>query len=360
MSLRFALCLIALTVSGFGCRRAAAPTAEHPSPGAVGPQEVAWGPTVNELQAGLSAKQRRFEAGKTMEISMHLRTTGDKELHLFGFTRFQEYTYCHNAALTFTSRDSRKKCKPILSPFNGPVGHENVRRGEVLVAKWILNPADMCWAFLDEMDDPFRPLPPGTYEVAVEYAYSEKEKKGSLDYWKGAVTSGTVRIEIVAPGPVSPAKPPATTAERVARLQAEIDEIEAHCVPARGTPRPDVEKRFGAGKPATNHKIPPPGGVPEDSPFRSYAFCDNGVLFVGYDERWQVLWAHFLDPYSVKGRPDMGHVGDRPTPEERLRELEPRLRQMKAIKQEYDRRFPEASRSSAPPPPPIRGAETAK
>jgi len=162
---------------------------------------------------------------------------------------------------------------------------------------------------------------------------------------------------------VSPAKPPATTAERVVRLQAEIDEIEAHCVPTRGTPRPDVEKRFGAGKPATDQKIPPSGGIPDDSPCRSYAFCDNGVLFVRYDERWQVAVAHCWhkdgNRHLIEGPTDK-MVSSEAWQEQQLRYLELRLQQIKVLKQEYDKRFPEASRSSAPPPPPIRGAETAK
>ena len=124
-----------------------------------------------------------------------------------------------------------------------------------------------------------------------------------------------------------------STEKRIQQIQQEIERIEAICVPPKGTSRNEVEKKFGLGRPATNSKIPPKGGIPEDSRYRSYVFCPDGILFVCYDKASNVWWAHFLDPYSTKGR-------YRPaSPEEQLKELEPRLEQMKRILKEYQRRF---------------------
>jgi hypothetical protein len=126
-----------------------------------------------------------------------------------------------------------------------------------------------------------------------------------------------------------------TATDRIQELRAEIARLEAGCVPTNGTVRADVETKFGAGTPATNTKDTPKEGIPADSPYRAYDFCSNGTLFVRYDKRWRVVHAHYIDPYSSKGRILPPTV----TPEEELRELEPRLQQMQQIAGEYGKRF---------------------
>ena len=121
--------------------------------------------------------------------------------------------------------------------------------------------------------------------------------------------------------------------KRVQQLQQEIERIEALCVPSKGKSRSEVEKKFGQGQPASNSKVTPKGGIPQDSRYRSYDFCPNGTLFICYDKEWKVLWAHFLDPFSTKGRFKPA------SSDERIKELEPRLEQMKQILKEYQRRF---------------------
>lgn len=124
-----------------------------------------------------------------------------------------------------------------------------------------------------------------------------------------------------------------TTDANVPQIQQEIARIEVLCVPAKGTARKQVEQKFGLGQPCANQKVAPKNGIPQDSLYRSYAFCPNGTLYVCYDKDWNLSWAGFLDPYSVKGR-------FKPAPpHERLKELEPRLKQMKLILKEYQRRF---------------------
>jgi hypothetical protein len=124
--------------------------------------------------------------------------------------------------------------------------------------------------------------------------------------------------------------------QRVAEIRSEIEAIESVCVPEKGTPREDVEKIFGSGNPLPPHvsKLPYKGEIPKDSPRRAYDLCPNGTLLVHYDRQWNVMFADYLDPYSVKGRP----FGLKVPPDELLRELEPRLRQMRQILEVYKKK----------------------
>jgi hypothetical protein len=131
---------------------------------------------------------------------MYLRSTGDKEMKLFGFTRFGEdqALYCHYATLAFTPRDGGSKTKAVVSAVSGPVGIETLRKGESLTIRWQLEPPH--WQFVDAEGKNVGTLRPGTYQAAAEYAPSGKDAAFDKDYWKGAVASGTVEIEIVEPG----------------------------------------------------------------------------------------------------------------------------------------------------------------
>jgi hypothetical protein len=121
--------------------------------------------------------------------------------------------------------------------------------------------------------------------------------------------------------------------ERIQQLSGEIGRLESRCVPTNGTSRADLEIKFGTGKAAFNGMVPPPGGIPADSPYRAYDFCTNGTLFVCYDKTWHVESARYIDPYAVNNRFSL------PQPEEVRRELEPRLQQMKQIAEVYNKRF---------------------
>jgi hypothetical protein len=128
---------------------------------------------------------------------------------------------------------------------------------------------------------------------------------------------------------------PVSEPQRIQQMRQEIDRLEAQCVPARGTSRLEVEKQFGAGSPAFAGKVEPKEGVSENSSLRSYKFAALGTLFVSYDQQWNVRWAHYLDPFSIKG-----HPGNVPVPiEVQRREVEPRLTQIRQIHSEYQKRF---------------------
>jgi hypothetical protein len=115
-------------------------------------------------------------------------------------------------------------------------------------------------------------------------------------------------------------------------LRARIDELEKWCAPARGTSRDALEIFFGKGKPSFAGKIPPKN-LSEDSPYRTYRLCKDGVLFVRYENN-KVQFAHYIDPYSIKGSPL--NIGQKKRPVAgRLIEARNRLSQMKVIFKEY-------------------------
>ena len=118
-------------------------------------------------------------------------------------------------------------------------------------------------------------------------------------------------------------------------LRKEIARIEAMCTPARGTTRQEVEAQFGPGKPTFDGKVTTEQPAPETSPIRRYTFGTNETLYVYYETDWKVRWAHFDDPYTPKGRPGFQAI----PPEQEIRELRHRLKQVEHILAEYRARF---------------------
>lgn len=136
--------------------------------------------------------------------------------------------------------------------------------------------------------------------------------------------------------------------ERVQQMRREIDRLEKQYVPAEGTSRKEVEKKFGAGRPDFYGKVPPRAGLSEDSSIRSYEFASLGRLLVFYDKQWKVSWAMFnyprKNPLGHGGGFGSGNANGNPNNqpqsiEEQRRELGPRLEQMKRIAKEYNGRF---------------------
>jgi hypothetical protein len=125
------------------------------------------------------------------------------------------------------------------------------------------------------------------------------------------------------------------TAERIQQLKSEIGRLEARCVPARGTTREEVERKFGLGRPTPIVISKFPAQAATNSPNRAYEFCTNGTLQVRYDETWRVSWAYYANPYGVNGLP----LGATIPPEWELGGLEERLQQMKQIAADYEKRF---------------------
>ncbi|MFH1360909.1 MAG: hypothetical protein ABIJ41_07780 [Candidatus Omnitrophota bacterium] len=124
--------------------------------------------------------------------------------------------------------------------------------------------------------------------------------------------------------------------EELVLLRKKIAEIESQCTPQKGTPKEEVERIFGKGKPAHIGKLPDYTVTP-DSPNRSYELCKDGVLLVHYKD-WRVQWAHYIDPYSVKGR------FKKPSIEEQLQEARPRLKQLETIQVAYLKRINELNK----------------
>lgn len=112
-------------------------------------------------------------------------------------------------------------------------------------------------------------------------------------------------------------------------LEKRIEEIEKRCTPGCGTTKEDVEIIFGTGEPASNSKITPKV-ISQDSPYRTYRLCENGVLLVHYRED-KVSQANYLNPYSTKGLP----LGNEIPIEVKINEAKQRLKQMQTIEEEY-------------------------
>lgn len=126
-----------------------------------------------------------------------------------------------------------------------------------------------------------------------------------------------------------------SSAQKVEELKQKIKYIDSICVPKKGTNRDEIENIFGQGKvlPPRASKLPFKEEIPENSPRRSYQLFENCTLVVRYDSQWKVLFAHYTNPYSTKGR------DKEPSHEELLFELEPRLEQMKIILEEYNKKI---------------------
>lgn len=138
----------------------------------------------------------------------------------------------------------------------------------------------------------------------------------------------------------------AITEEVLALVADEIAALERATEPAEGTSRDEVERRFGPGR-AAQRPAKVRLEVLPDSPYRAYELLPprvsdgppDAVLFVRYDGDWNVRRAHFLNPYSTKGRPLV--VGMQVPLAERHREATRRLAQMRRIREEVRRRFGE-------------------
>ena len=88
------------------------------------------------------------------------------------------------------------------------------------------------------------------------------------------------------------------THEHLASLKEEIARIEEICAQEPGTPRAEIEAKFGEGMPLhwTVSKLPRPEPPPVNSRRRGYILCEDGTLAVRYDTEWKVLRAGFLPP----------------------------------------------------------------
>lgn len=159
--------------------------------------DISWSQAVNGLQAGLSARQAKFEAGKAMEFAVHLKNTGDKDKYLWdGRVAFAWH-------LRFVPKDGGpqryerpKGPAPGIPPLAAteltlaPAKAVTIRR-----ATW-----PGLWEFAAEGCAPVDFLPPGKYTVTADRSFQEGERGHGKEYES---TTGPVEIEIVEPGKAS-------------------------------------------------------------------------------------------------------------------------------------------------------------
>ncbi len=174
----------------------------------------------------------------------------------------------------------------------------------------------------------------GIYSIMIEYVppiqFDNIFNIEKQEIWSAPLTSNTIQIE------VKEKESSLSTEEEITLLRKKISDIESRCTPKEGASREEVERIFGKGKPAPIAKMPAHTAT-LDSPARSYEFCENGTLYVYYKDD-KVLWSHYLDPYSAKGR------DKEPSIEEQLQEAKPRLKQLEKIQQSYLKRIDELNK----------------
>ncbi|MBL7152124.1 MAG: PD40 domain-containing protein [Phycisphaerae bacterium] len=119
-------------------------------------------------------------------------------------------------------------------------------------------------------------------------------------------------------------------------LEALLGRIEALCVPAKGTLRHAVERRYGKGI-AVNSADDLSEVDNPASTYWVYEFCENGTLLVCYDGESlaEVEWVRYIESYPVPNR--SRSLMD----EEKLRLLKLRQEQMVLIFAEHTKRFGE-------------------
>jgi hypothetical protein len=99
----------------------------------------------------------------------------------------------------------------------------------------------------------------------------------------------------------SPAPPRGATEADLRRVLEETAEVERAIVPAVGTPRADVERRLGTGRPTAAGKAP--ALTAPDPALAAYDVGTVGTVLVRYDEAGRVRWAHVVDVHTSKGLP---------------------------------------------------------
>jgi hypothetical protein len=164
--------------------------------GKHGPQ-IAWGPSANGLQAGLSARGRRFEAGRPMDFMVHVRNLAKRDIK---FRRTKPWLF------TFTPLTGGKR-----KPF-GPYGEgikldaaNTIGKGKIVrfpvrftdTATRLEHPKGAGPAAIHYLGLPR--LPPGRYSVTA--TCDERERKmitRPRPYWAGVLATAPMVIEVAA------------------------------------------------------------------------------------------------------------------------------------------------------------------
>ncbi|MFH1022602.1 MAG: M56 family metallopeptidase [Planctomycetota bacterium] len=154
-------------------------------------ENISWGSAVNGLQAGLSAKQAKFEAGKPVVMDACLMNAGNQPIKLPGWV-LDTWSW----KVRLVAQESKKTYTASIHPPPKPMPLRpdvNLQAGEK--AQALL----MCefWNVGEEGKNILsKSLPPGKY---VMTAACDVPQAGTA-FWNGKVTTGPVEIEIVEPG----------------------------------------------------------------------------------------------------------------------------------------------------------------
>ena len=120
------------------------------------------------------------------------------------------------------------------------------------------------------------------------------------------------------------------------KIERDIEEIQAACIPKVGTSKASLDKALGQGTPSGEalRKLPLIGEViaessPRNDHILDYKVCKNGVLVVHYDKNWKVKEASYVDPFRGPSFSSRQVADDPLTNRKRF------LKLMNTIKREY-------------------------
>lgn len=158
---------------------------------------VSWGVPVSGLQAGCSAKKTNFEAGRQIELSLHLRNAGKKPLELYGgLGSINRWYIIFRPKRGGVPRWARYNEKPA------DYGNIVLAKGQSYTKSFTIGAPGHGWTFEHahrpsadvKRAVPVKHLPPGKYIVKATYQWSEAA--GSKLLWYGRVVTGSMEIDI--------------------------------------------------------------------------------------------------------------------------------------------------------------------
>ncbi len=161
-------------------------------------RKIAWGKVVNGLQAGLSVKQARLIATETTAFTVHARSVDERVIVLAAVDG-------DSWRLDFKSEDGGTTYRLSRPAAHAPTAKVPVvpdsRMAPGAVVKWVIpvgreRGGISLFRVLEKDVPPLKALPPGKYTVTASYGV---EPRAVVRHWTGRITTGAVKIEVVAP-----------------------------------------------------------------------------------------------------------------------------------------------------------------
>jgi biopolymer transport protein ExbD/predicted Ser/Thr protein kinase len=189
----------------------------------VSEPDISWGQPVNGLQLGLEIKQNRIEAGKPVDITLHLRNTGEKDVTIAAVGRpVQEDAMADLKNLPMSSGSYGWEYVLIGNePSVGGLAHlEPAEAQELTMRKGETRKLALNLGGRERLKGLFggeEKLPSsGKFRFALHYNHETHHGSAGCPYWHGKITTGEVEIEIVEPGKASAEKPETPAVKDVA------------------------------------------------------------------------------------------------------------------------------------------------